>query len=227
MLEYTDWVPYCPVQTASINYFIPGIPVTSGGNYTDTNGQKWMCDEIDFERGVYVQRVGIGRTKDWNLSTANITESNNGLKWRIGKRILNSCLASTWEHSIKNIMVNKFTKVVYTVEDEESTGTVLSAYGHADALELRFRFPKTEYPTANDVMAVMEGTVVYYPLAEPTETPLTSDELEAFKSLKTNYPNTTVLNDAGAWMTVRYNADTETWIKNLIDEKIAAAVTNL
>lgn len=34
-----------------------GIPVASGGNYTDKNGQQWICDEIDFERGKYVQRV--------------------------------------------------------------------------------------------------------------------------------------------------------------------------
>lgn len=37
---------------------LPGIPVTSGGNYTDQNGQQWVCDEVDLERGVKVQRVG-------------------------------------------------------------------------------------------------------------------------------------------------------------------------
>lgn len=36
---------------------LPGIPVTSGGNYTDPRGQQWVCDEVDFERGVQVQRV--------------------------------------------------------------------------------------------------------------------------------------------------------------------------
>jgi len=36
---------------------LPGIPVTSGGNYTDQNGQQWVCDEVDLERGVRVQRV--------------------------------------------------------------------------------------------------------------------------------------------------------------------------
>ena len=34
-----------------------GIPVTSGGNYTDSSGQRWVCDEVDLERGVKVQRV--------------------------------------------------------------------------------------------------------------------------------------------------------------------------
>ena len=36
---------------------LPGIPVTSGGNYTDPQGQQWVCDEVDSERGVKVQRV--------------------------------------------------------------------------------------------------------------------------------------------------------------------------
>ena len=37
-----------------------GIPVTSGGNYTDPSGQQWMCDEVDLKRGVRVQRVDKG-----------------------------------------------------------------------------------------------------------------------------------------------------------------------
>ena len=36
---------------------LPGIPVTSGGNYTDQNGQQWVCDEVDLKRGVKVQRI--------------------------------------------------------------------------------------------------------------------------------------------------------------------------
>ena len=37
---------------------LPGIPVDSGGNYTDADGQQWICDEIDTKAGVYRQRVG-------------------------------------------------------------------------------------------------------------------------------------------------------------------------
>lgn len=36
------------------------IPVASGGNYTDPGGQRWVCDEVDLERGVKVQRVDKG-----------------------------------------------------------------------------------------------------------------------------------------------------------------------
>lgn len=39
---------------------LPGIPVTSGGNYTDQNGQQWVCDEVDLGRCVKVQRIDKG-----------------------------------------------------------------------------------------------------------------------------------------------------------------------
>ena len=53
----TTWKPYAG-QTLELTHTLPGIPVTSGGNYTDSDGQQWICDEVDLERGVYVQRVG-------------------------------------------------------------------------------------------------------------------------------------------------------------------------
>lgn len=39
---------------------LPGIPVASGGNYTDPQGQQWVCDEVDLERGMKVQRIDKG-----------------------------------------------------------------------------------------------------------------------------------------------------------------------
>ena len=51
---------------------LPGIPVTSGGNYTDQNGQQWICDEVDLERGVRVQRID----KSAFDSTKTLVEQN-------------------------------------------------------------------------------------------------------------------------------------------------------
>lgn len=54
----TTYSPYREqLLTLSTPNGLPGIPVTSGGNYTDQNGQQWVCDEVDLERGVKVQRV--------------------------------------------------------------------------------------------------------------------------------------------------------------------------
>lgn len=36
---------------------LPGIHVTSGGNYTDPQGQQWVCDEVDLERSILIRRI--------------------------------------------------------------------------------------------------------------------------------------------------------------------------
>ena len=60
--EATYYEPYHEPQSMSVTTpnGLPGIPVSSGGNYTDENGQQWICDEVDLGRGVYVQRVDKG-----------------------------------------------------------------------------------------------------------------------------------------------------------------------
>jgi len=56
--ESTAYSPYREqLLTLPTPNGLPGIPVTSGGNYTDPQGQQWVCDEVDLERGVKVQRV--------------------------------------------------------------------------------------------------------------------------------------------------------------------------
>lgn len=56
--EPTTYSPYREqLLTLPTPNGLPGIPVTSGGNYMDENGQQWICDKVDLERGVRVQRV--------------------------------------------------------------------------------------------------------------------------------------------------------------------------
>ena len=52
------WEPFKQqLSTLQIPNPLRGIPVDSGGNYTDSDGQQWICDYIDRERGKYVQCV--------------------------------------------------------------------------------------------------------------------------------------------------------------------------
>ncbi len=61
----TENIPYTPFVKKEISIlFAPnekkkgwcGIPVEQGGNYTDANGQQWVCDEIDLVKGLQIQR---------------------------------------------------------------------------------------------------------------------------------------------------------------------------
>ena len=59
-------------QTLTINTpnGLCGIPVDAGGNYTDSTGQQWVCDEVDFEKNVFVKRIGrIASYNNEQLST--------------------------------------------------------------------------------------------------------------------------------------------------------------
>lgn len=60
------------ILTLSTPNGLPGIPVTSGGNYTDQSGQQWVCDEVDFGKSVKVQRIDKGAFD----STKTLAEQN-------------------------------------------------------------------------------------------------------------------------------------------------------
>ena len=64
----------------------------------------------------------------------------------------------------------------------------------------------------------MRGATLLYALEQPIETALSGEEIAAFRALHTNYPNTTVLNDAGAGLQLSYVADTKCYI----DQRIGA-----
>lgn len=135
--EATEYEPYreqlLVLQTPN---GLPGIPVTSGGNYTDSTGQQWVCDEIDLERGVKVQRMDKAAFD----STKTLAEQNAAI------------------------------------------------------------------------------------LATPVETPLTPEEIAAYKSLTTYAPNTVVQASDGAGVRLEYQRDVNIAIKKL-EDAIASMTT--
>ena len=49
-----------------------GVPIHYGSNFKNLDKLKWLCDEIDFEKGVFVQRLAThtftGQENWWNLA---------------------------------------------------------------------------------------------------------------------------------------------------------------
>lgn len=81
MVSFYPDTPYQPyvlqTLTTSTPNGLPGIPVTSGGNYTDADGQQWICDEVDFGMGTHTQR--IGKISSYNSeAVGNIWMSTTG-----------------------------------------------------------------------------------------------------------------------------------------------------
>ena len=71
------------------------------------------------------------------------------------------------------------------------------------------------------------GTVIYCIAITPIETPLSAEEIAAYKQLKTNYPNTTITNDENAYMSAEYVIDTKTYIDNLVAKALGVASEEL
>ena len=190
--------------TASTPNGLPGIPVASGGNYTDAIGQQWVCDEIDFARGVYVQRV-YRKAFD---GTETIRTSNDGLfivngKMPNAKR--NNLIADRYVYCTDyglNICQMRNNHAEWYI------GHTVS--GFADPVAYK-AYLAEQFANGTPVM-------IAYELLTPIETPLSSEELAQFAALHSNKPKTTVCNDEGAYMELAYNADTKTYIDNKFAE---------
>lgn len=73
--ETDDYEPYYEPQTISISTptGLPAIPVDSDGNYTDANGQQYIADYVNVERGKLVKMVDSSKL-DNTQSIVNKTE---------------------------------------------------------------------------------------------------------------------------------------------------------
>lgn len=216
------WEPYTaqtlPISTPN---GLPGIPVTSGGNYTDEAGQQWVCDEVDFQKGVYVQRVRTG--------VVNVTQHITNF---LGTAYVNVCYGQMIKPSDASFagVANSTPPLLCECAvvgsgggGFDSANQVGYCLGMATPIHLWFGFP---YSTSFDtIQSKINGTKMVYELATPIETPLSAEELAAYAALHTKYPNTTVLNDAGAGMEVQYTADTKLYIDNKFNQLAAAMLT--
>ena len=172
---------------------LPGIPVTSGGNYTDTQGQQWVCDEIDLEREVKVQRVYKVDVDGENVKFvqadiyANLTPS--GLPFALIGNGQKTYAVSTFTNL--GWYYNSGSRFLYLIKDNISD-----------------KF--------NESCKKQLGKV-YYALANPIETPLTPAEIAAYKALTTYAPDTVVQASDGAGLKLDYQRDVNIVIKNLED----------
>lgn len=187
---------------------LPGIPVTSGGNYTDSDGQQWICDEVDLARGVRIQRIAT-----LNLSTLSTWARGTGNGWANASAFystgaLSKAVSVEGYETKANILCNRLvvglpSKIAGQTVNRVGQGTGTSVFVSIEGIE-----------TAEDMTAYLDEneTIVYYVLATPIETALTEAEIAAYAALRTYKPNTTIYNDAGAFMAAEYVADTKQYI---------------
>lgn len=226
----TEYEPSKPVQSLMVNHTLHGIPVTSGGDYTDENGQQWICDEIDFERGMYVQRVikktfGASVNEAWRVY--NVAPNKTHTAYQESKLCADMKVFTGNAGDTAALISNKYTAVTLTaVYNDGSQGISVSNVSPA----IRMSVDACLGYSIDEFKAWLKENPfeLMYPLATPIEIPLTEEEIAYYKKLKTNYHNTTVMNDRNAHMAIKYNADTLTFLRDNqpkpTDEQIQAAV---
>ena len=183
---------------------LPGIPIASGGNYTDENGQQWVCDEVDLARGVYVQRI----TKIKLTSSMNWAKTGNKVDRYFAT--FNGIKAA-------GIFCTHFSAAI----NSETVGGIATG---GDIIG--FAYAEKGATTVSDFKAFLDANDVYIwvPLAAPSETALSVAEISAYKAL-TTYAPTTVITTNGAGAMTLYQRDVNIVVKAL-EDAIASMTTH-
>lgn len=200
--------PYKTPQTLTLSTpgGLPGIPVTSGGSYTDENGQQWICNEIDLKRGKYVQRVGnivLDGTESWQTWGVNkYIQGITGFYHYFLNGIVNpltiNCLSNllpynqnVWGGGQYGIQFNIGGSLPYIMCSVYNDSLSDISTDEAAVLSWKELISNT-------------NLTIFFTFATPIETDLPAEEIAAYKALHTYTPNTTVSNDTGAWVKIGY-----------------------
>lgn len=207
-LEYgttpTPYEPYHTPQslTVSTPNGLPGIPVNKDGNYVDSNGQQWVCDEIDYGNGKYVQRV-----KDFIINQNTKISTSMGT---YGAPEKDTILARYLDKTIKKngaILCRELINIPNWNVDSESV--------HTTETSIDFRLSRkrlglgTETTADENKTAVLKflGTTPLHCLVElatPIERDLTPEEISAYESIVTHNDTTVISNNENCNMKITY-----------------------
>lgn len=167
----TAYQPYTE-STATLPYTLNAIPVSSGGNVT-IDGQQYIADYVDVERGKLVRMVEkkvLNGTENWNLSERS--ENRNGVFQFFADANIAGALCD---------------KAIYE--------SLTSHYGTFDTWYNQIRFyAHTDEMTVEEWRNFLSSNnhVIYIVRNTPVKTDLTKEEITAFKALATYYPTTNI-----------------------------------
>lgn len=231
----TEYEPYQEPQVMTIPTPIAlnGIPIVghsfssftdTAPSFTDYNGTPFIADYIDLERGVKVQNIWKqvlnGSESSWETRTSYYNDTSSCyILW-------DSELEKTKKKGMDNIISSHFENLQLELGNWSNSNIEPSICGYNSATKYAFFIRinnSTIGATSNDsntnVALFKEWlannpVTILYELAEPIETPLTEAEMVAYQEYYTNYPNTTIYSDDGAFLNIKYKADTKQYIDN-------------
>ena len=192
---------------------LPGVPVASGGNYTDPQGQQWVCDEVNFESAMKVQRVTSVVFSDSSVFVEE--QTGNGTRFKHANKNLKKTDKTTADSSA-------FCSAL-ALGKPGSTWSVPDVFTIA-SMTLFVKFANIN--SLGELQQYLQQTPMSLTaiLDTPIETPLTPAELTAYKALTTYAPNTVVQATDGAGIKLEYQRDVNIVIKKF-EDAIASMTT--
>ena len=203
------WQPYVTPSSALITLTdsLRGIPVTSGGNYTDEDGQQWIADYI-------YRRQTDGKWMIWRNCTEVLVDGS-----------------ATWSYNNQTDTLIQFVNYSTLQKNPASLfSNIISGVGvggeliegvwicKGTTLVLCLKKILLSQETAEGIRQWCEENPfhVVYQLATPTVEELPDDVQTELNGLYTYNLHTDMWNNDGAFMNLKYVADTKTWINNKI-----------
>lgn len=194
---------------------LPGIPVDSGGNYIDEDGQQWICDEIETKTGAYIRRVGK-ITFDGSSDEVWNEYNEQGIVYIV----LSDAML------YQNVICNYFKSYEFYPGDNYKDGVTLNT-NNALCFYIVNMSSVSGSATWRTWLSTHNVTVLY-PLATPVETPLSDAELISAGGFRTfaTVTNATTKDPVDPEITLEYAADLKTYIDKKLAEISAATLEN-
>lgn len=197
--ELTPYKPYKEqVITLQTPNGLPGIPVSSGGNYTDSIGQQWICDEIDLARGKYVQRIGRKNFKDMTWKKHPVSGTIEGRFY--SENVLDIKMSNAPDIQF-DALSNKFPSPIDGNVLFNTSVSAISIYREEGEKIFAKIVGVTEL---EEFVSKTNDAYIIYQLASPIERDLTPEEIAAYKTVHTYAGTTVIMNDENVGMEVSY-----------------------
>lgn len=196
---------------------LPGIKMQSNCekyNFVDADGNKWLTDEMNFTRGVYIQRcfaLVFDGSENWQTTSTGLPQ--------IGSKQIPEL--SYIDYDATGNQCYHICSHVLSVPRSKRTTNTVNTYSGANGKTLQFLC----YDYENN----LDGWKAYLSAQAAAGTPMTMVcgldnpvetvlPQEIYKVLRTAKGETTISNDGSAFMEVSYVADTKMYIDNKFAE---------
>ena len=183
------------VQSVTLNNItLNAIPVSSGGNVT-INGQQYIADYVDVERGKLVKKLKSFTISDIEaISTWGVNENADNITGFYFYTSENGLPKTN-----NDVMTSTILRYVDSTWGGKNVGCAMSSDSYNNYAILSIPTNMLEDISSDEnacasLVKICKNTnaIFFYSMASPIETDLTPEEIESFKELVTYYPVTNI-----------------------------------